>query len=53
MKDSKYVKNYSVNPFHLIYSNVNGYFKEINKSKYLTVIPTNEPKENMKNCRKI
>ena len=33
MKDSKYVKTNSVNPFHLIFSNVNGYFEEINKSK--------------------
>ena len=48
MKDSKYVKIYSVNPFHLIYSNVNGYFEEINKSKYLTVVPTNERKEKIK-----
>ena len=45
MKDSKYVKIYSVNPLYLIFRNVNGYFEEINKSKYLTLVPTNESKE--------
>ena len=47
IKDSKSVKNYSVNPLHLIFSNVNEYLEEINKSKYLTLVPTNE--RNMKN----
>ena len=53
IKDSKYAKINSVNPFYLIFSNRNGYFDEINKSKYLTLVPTNESKEqikNMKNC---
>ena len=45
---SKYVKIYSVNPLYLIFRNVNGYFEEINKSKYLTLIPTNESKEKTK-----
>ena len=45
MKDSKYVKIYSVNPLYLIFRNVNGYFEEINKSKYLTLVPTNASKE--------
>ena len=48
MKDSKYVKTNSVNPFHLIFSNVNGYFEEINKSKYLTIAPANESEEKIK-----
>ena len=48
MKDSKYVKTNSVNPFHLIFSNVNGYFEEINKSKYLTLAPANESEEKIK-----
>ena len=48
MKDSKYVKTNSVNPFHLIFSNVNGYFEEINKSKYLTLAPANESEEKKK-----
>ena len=45
MKDSKYVKINSVNPLYLICSKVNGYFEEIDKSKYLKLVPTNESKE--------
>ena len=48
IKDSKCVKIYSVNPLYLIFSKVNGYFEEINKNKYLTLIPTNESKEKIK-----
>ena len=33
---------------NLIFRNVNEYLEEINKSKYLTVIPTNESKGKMK-----
>ena len=44
IKDSKYVKNHSVNPLCLIFNKVNGYFEEINKSKYLKLVPTNESK---------
>ena len=48
IKDSKYIKMYSVNPLYLISRNVNGYFEEINKSKYSTLVPTNESKEKIK-----
>ena len=48
IKDSKYVKINSVNPLYLIINKVNGYFEEINKSKYLTLVPTNESKEKIK-----
>ena len=48
IKDSKYLKIYSVNPLHLIFRNVNGYFEEIKKSKYLMLVPTNESKEKVK-----
>ena len=41
IKDSKYVKNNSVNSFNLIFNKMNGYFEEINKNKYLTLVPTN------------
>ena len=55
IKDSKYVKIYSVNPLHLNLRILDGCFEEINKTKYLTLVPTNESKEkikeNMKNCR--
>ena len=37
VKDSKYVKTNSVKE--------NEYFKEINRSKYLTLVPSNENKE--------
>ena len=41
----KDLKIYSVNPLHLNFSEVNGYFEEINGNKYLTLVPTNESKE--------
>ena len=39
----EYVKSYSVNPLYLVFRN--GYFEEIDKSKYLTLVPTNKSKE--------
>ena len=48
IKDSKYIKIYSVNPLYLIFRNINGYFVEINESKCLTLVPTNESKEKIK-----
>ena len=51
IKDSKYVKINSVNPLYLIFSKMNGYSEEINKSKYLTLVPTNESKKKL-NSRK-
>ena len=50
---TEYTKIYSVNPLYLIFKNANGYFEEINKSKYLTLVSTNDSKEkleNIKNC---
>ena len=49
---SKYVKIDSVNPLYLIFSEVNGYFEEINGNKYFSLVSTDESKEikNMKNC---
>ena len=44
IKDLKYVKINSVNPLYLIISKVNGYFKEIIRNKYLTLVLTNESK---------
>ena len=41
----QYVKIYSVNPLYLIFRYANGYFKEINGNKYLTLVPTNESKK--------
>ena len=45
IKDSKHVKIYFVNTLYFIFNKVNGYFEEINKSKYLMLVPTNESKE--------
>ena len=44
----EYVKIYSVNPLYLIFRYVNGYFEEINGSKYLTLVPSNESKGKFK-----
>ena len=44
----KHVKIYSVNPLYVIFRNVNEYFEETNKSKYLTLVPTNKSKEKIK-----
>ena len=48
IKDLKYRKIYSVNPLYLIFRNVNGFFEEINKSNYLTLVPTDESKGKIK-----
>ena len=48
IKDSKYVKINSVNPLYLMINRINGYFEEINRNKYLTLVPTNEIKEKIK-----
>ena len=45
IKDSKYLKIKSVHTLYLIIKKVNGYFEEINKNKYLTVVPSNESKK--------
>ena len=41
----KYIKTNSVNPVHVIFDKVNGYFEKINGSKYLMLVPTNDNKE--------
>ena len=43
-----FTKIYNVNPLYLIFRNVNRYFEEINKNKYLTLVTTNESKEKIK-----
>ena len=48
----KYVEINSVNPLYLIFSKAKGYFEEINKNKYLTLVSTNESKEITKNMMK-
>ena len=41
----KDLKIYSINPLHLIFNKVNGFFEGINGNKYLTLVPTKESKE--------
>ena len=53
IKDLKYIKINSVNPLYLIFSKVNGCFREINKNKYLTLVPTNKSKESIKNYEEL
>ena len=48
IKYLKYVKINSVNPLYLIFNKVNDYYEEINTSKYLALISTNESQEKIK-----
>ena len=48
IEDSKYVKINNVKPLYLIFTKVNEYFEEINKNEHLTLVPTNESKEIIK-----
>ena len=48
MKYFKYIKIYRVKPLQLLFNKVNGYFEEIKGSKYSTLVPTNESKEEIK-----
>ena len=51
IKDLKHVKIIIVNQLYYVFSEVNGYFEEINKSKYLTLVRTSESKEIIKKTR--
>ena len=53
IKDSKYVKIKSVNPFYLIFNKVNGYFEETSRNEYLMLVPTNESKEKNKEYERL
>ena len=50
IKDSKYLKPYSINPLYLIlnFNKVNVYFEQINGNKYLMLVPINESKGKVK-----
>ena len=48
IKDSKFVKINNVNSLYLFINKANRNFEEINKSNYLTLIPTNESKEKIR-----
>ena len=49
----KSLKITTVNPLYLIFTKVNGYFEEINKNKYLTLVATNERKEIIKKYQEL
>ena len=53
LKIKEYVKIYSVNCLYPIFRNVNGYFEEVNKSKYLKLVRTNESKEIIKKYKEL
>ena len=54
IKYSKYVKINSVNlSLYLVFSKVNGYFEGINGNEYLTLVPTNESKGNIKTYKEL
>lgn len=42
-----------VSPIYLITIIINGYIEEINGSKYLTLVPTNESKDILKTYEKV
>ena len=44
----KYLKIHCVNPLYFIFRYLNGYLKEINGNKYLTLVPTSESKNKIK-----
>ena len=48
LKDSGYVKINSVNPLHLVISEVDGYIKEKHRRKYLVFDSANENNELLK-----
>ena len=48
IKDLKYVKINSVNPFYIIINKMKGCIEESNKSKYLMLVPTNKSEEKIK-----
>ena len=44
-KDLEYVEINSVNALYLIINKMNGYFENINKNQYLTLVTNDESKE--------
>ena len=44
-KDLEYVEINSVNALYLIFNKINGYFENINKNQYLTLVTNDESKE--------
>ena len=51
VKDLSYLKTNFVNLLYLIAHKVNGYIGESNLNKYLTLFPTDESKDTLKNYK--
>ena len=47
-EDLKYVKSYSVNSSYIFFKKMNEYFKEINATKNLTLVPPNKSIEKIR-----
>ena len=52
-KDLRYVKINSVYTLYLIINKINGHFEEINRKKYLALVPTDESKDKLKKHEKL
>ena len=51
VKNLSYTITISVNPLYLIINKINGYIEESNGNKYLTLLPTDESKDTLKNIK--
>ena len=52
-KDLRYVKVNCLNPLYLIVNKIDGYFKEINRKIYLTLVPTNQNEDTLKKYKEL
>ena len=52
-KDLRYVKVNCLNPLYLIVNKIDGYFVEINRNKYLTLVPTNQNEDTLKKFKEL
>ena len=51
--NQKRPKIYRLNPLYLTFIDVNGYFEEINRNKYLTLVPLMKAKKDKKVWRTV
>ena len=51
IKEFSYVKVNSINPLYLVLDKINGYIEESNGNNYLTLVPTDEIKDTLKNIK--
>ena len=48
-----HTKTNSENPLYLIINKINGFIEESNGNKHLTLVPTNESKNTLKNMKNL